>query len=300
VSYLPPGVQFGLIGKDGSQFIVQFAMDRQALHLLPTLDGTNITLEVGGYFFPRIQAITWLLFAIPVTGSSHLSKHPSANCRNQERQTLAHISLKTQTLFARATNDDKVRHPPTTALCRLLGSGLSPYGGCRNQGPAIGLNGKNTMKSSIKLRDLRIGPSRLALCLAIGLHTAVMNSGCLLVQAAMEPVDKKDVSWIHPGSKRTDIVSWLGEPDSVSYNNNETDVYKTSTNGFHSPTEKGFTIASIVICDAVTLGFLEVTVGWVALFADYKYEVYTITYTSNGRVESISCVKPPGDAECAA
>jgi hypothetical protein len=117
----------------------------------------------------------------------------------------------------------------------------------------------------------------------------------------MEPVDKKDVSWIHPGSKRTDIVSWLGEPDSISYNNDEeTDVYKTSINGFHSPTEKGFTIASIVICDAVTLGFLEVTVGWVALFADYKYEVYTITYTSNGKVESISCVKPPGDAQCAA
>src|SRR5579863_4271615 len=54
---LPPGVQVRFVGENRSQLALGEAAHRQSQVLFPTLDGSNLFLEIGGDLLPGVQAV---------------------------------------------------------------------------------------------------------------------------------------------------------------------------------------------------------------------------------------------------
>ena len=52
-----PGIQLMGEGVDGAALRVQVAVDRHRFPLFPPLDGGDVAVEVGGDFFPRVEAL---------------------------------------------------------------------------------------------------------------------------------------------------------------------------------------------------------------------------------------------------
>src|ERR1700730_6646979 len=53
----PPCLQLRLVGVHTGELVVRFAMNRQALVLLPALDGANVLLQKGGNLLPGVQPL---------------------------------------------------------------------------------------------------------------------------------------------------------------------------------------------------------------------------------------------------
>jgi len=106
--------------------------------------------------------------------------------------------------------------------------------------------------------------------------------------------EQKDVSVLHTGSSRDDVVAALGQPSSVSYvARKEVDEY-SFPHGPYKAGEKRSVIEGFAVLDVVTLGAEEVMwsplTGPAILFGREQCEedIYTVTYSSDGKVESVS------------
>src|ERR1700687_2645666 len=54
----PPCLQLRLVGIHAREFVVRLAMNRQALVLLPALNGAHVLLQEGGNFLPGVELLT--------------------------------------------------------------------------------------------------------------------------------------------------------------------------------------------------------------------------------------------------
>jgi len=52
---LPPSIEFGTQGVDGTSLVVLVPVDRHPLLLLPALDGRYVPVQVEGYLLPGIK-----------------------------------------------------------------------------------------------------------------------------------------------------------------------------------------------------------------------------------------------------
>src|SRR5580692_11485338 len=53
----PPCLQLRLVGVHAGELVVRLAMNRQALVLLPALDGANVLWQKGGNFLPGVEPL---------------------------------------------------------------------------------------------------------------------------------------------------------------------------------------------------------------------------------------------------
>jgi hypothetical protein len=53
----PPRVDFGTVGVNGAELVVEVAVNGQAFLLLPALDGANVAAEIGGNLLPGLEKI---------------------------------------------------------------------------------------------------------------------------------------------------------------------------------------------------------------------------------------------------
>jgi hypothetical protein len=90
---------------------------------------------------------------------------------------------------------------------------------------------------------------------------AVLHPGCMLLWVAATP-EKKDLSQLHSGSYRSDVVTKLGQPDSISYSDGkEIDVYTVDPEG-EEPGMKRTTVRVFAAADVLLLGTPEIVYGW--------------------------------------
>jgi hypothetical protein len=142
----------------------------------------------------------------------------------------------------------------------------------------------------------QVSPRNLSTRLGFCLWALLLESGCMLLLVAATP-EKKDVSTLHSGSYRTDVVAKLGEPDSISYSEGkEIDVYTVDPEG-DEPSTKRTNVKGFATWDALFLGTPEIIYGWTVpvntLLVDLAGMrdddiVYTVTYSADGKVESVT------------
>src|SRR5258707_8135767 len=112
-------------------------------------------------------------------------------------------------------------------------------------------------------------------------------SGCVPMMMANTPYDRGSVV-ANQGQARATIIAKYGEPDHVSrVNDQEIDSYYSEADG-PKPGERASFVAGGFLMDALYFGIPEVATipEFVRMAEGPEYDVYTITYTADGKVLS--------------
>ncbi len=127
---------------------------------------------------------------------------------------------------------------------------------------------------------------------------AMTAAGCALASTATQPPDRGFVSDGHGGLQfpfrgvnRATVIEQFGQPDSVErVQDKEVDVYESDP---ASPYKKGlpdrwFDFVGFFFLDVVTLGVVDLSVTLPSLGEKREYYVYSVAYSPEGKVESVS------------
>ena len=118
---------------------------------------------------------------------------------------------------------------------------------------------------------------------------AMTAAGCLFAAAASQSPNRGSV-YPDRGENRTAVIEAFGQPDSVEHvNGKEVDVYKSDPNGF-KPGERG-QLVLILLLDVCTFGIPGSAMVLAPFGERNYYDVYSITYSSDDKVESVSAEK---------
>ncbi len=129
---------------------------------------------------------------------------------------------------------------------------------------------------------------------------AMTAAGCALASTATQPPDRGFVSDGHGGLQfpfrgvnRATVIEQFGQPDSVErVQDKEVDVYESDP---ASPYAKGlpewnrwFDFVDMLLVDVVTAGVADLSVTLPSLGEKREYYVYSVAYSPEGKVESVS------------
>ena len=128
---------------------------------------------------------------------------------------------------------------------------------------------------------------------------AMTAAGCALASTATQPPDRGFVSDGHGGLQfpfrgvnRATVIEQFGQPDSVErVNGQEVDVYESDPDlPYHKwhPESRWFDFVDMLLVDVVTAGVADLSVTLPSLGEKREYYVYSVAYSPEGKVESVS------------
>jgi hypothetical protein len=128
---------------------------------------------------------------------------------------------------------------------------------------------------------------------------AMTAAGCALASTATQPPDRGFVADGHGalqfpfrGVNRATVIEQFGQPDSVErVNGQEVDVYESDPDSpYHKwhPESRWFDFVDMLLVDVVTAGVADLSVTLPSLGEKREYYVYSVAYSPEGKVESVS------------
>jgi hypothetical protein len=112
----PPGVDFGFVGVNRSLGLVWMAMNREAL-FFPSANGALAAFEVGGNFFPRVQAVFGGRFGGVIAQFCRIVFHGPSVSRSSFAADIIKADSPRATLLQKAV---KCGHPGFGRNCLLF------------------------------------------------------------------------------------------------------------------------------------------------------------------------------------
>lgn len=124
---------------------------------------------------------------------------------------------------------------------------------------------------------------------ALALALILCTSGCAVHMAATQP-SAKPTGLFRVGTPKEKLVANFGAPTSTIVRNGTTyDIY-TFTNGSHGGT-KVCKCLLYGLCDLATLGITEVIFTPAECALRSRDKAYEVSYDSDGRVATVTCLK---------